>query len=503
MNHTFSRIAGRIAATVLASLLANAAFGAVIFPKVTNINNSGAGSLRAAITAANANGADGAIISFEIGSSCGPHVIHLDTALPDITAETHIEGYTQPGASKNTIGHYSGNNAVICIVLAGDNLVDDGLTVPNTVADKLEMSVQGIAFSGFTHSAVNLRGGSNHGVAGIRTGGTMGGVVLQTNSYGVIIAPDVHDTTVGGADNGDVDQFGDITHNAVYIASATASNAAARKNTIENVNVGFVFDASQLKVKLPTGGAAIAVGGYSNVIEQVDLENAGASGLHLSNSDAHDNVIFLSESASNTGDGILIDDDAHQNRISQVDLFNNGGAGVRVVTGQGNDIEFNLMFGNTGLGIDLAGEGVTPNDNDSLPSTPDLANRGQNFPTLTAAKGGHYSGTVSGTLTSTPGDYQISLYEAQPCDASGYGEGENELDYRFGATGIVTVPNITAQGQGTVSFTLPVSFFFYFPSGLSITGTATDPNGSTSEFSACIPYVDDTIFFDNFEGSPT
>jgi len=492
----------RAASALLALLLSNAAFGAVIFPKVTNTNNTGTGSLRAAITAANNNGADGAIIEFQIGSTCGPHVIHLDTALPDITAETHIEGYTQPGASKNTIGHYSGNNAVICIVLAGDNLVDDGLTVPASVADKLEMSVQGVAFSGFTHSAVNLRGGSNHGVAGIRTGGTMGGVVLETNSYGVILAPGVHDSTIGGADNGDVDQFGDITHNAVYIASGTASSAAAFKNTIENVNVGFVYDASQLRVKLPTTGAAIAIGGYSNVIEQVDLENAGVSGLHISNSDAHDNVIFLSESSNNTGDGILIDDDAHQNNISEVDMFNNGGAGVRVVTGQGNDIEFNLMSGNAGLGIDLATEGVTPNDNDSMPPTADYANRGQNFPTLTAAKGGHYSGTVSGTLTSTPGIYQISIYEAQPCDASGYGEGFNELDYRSGS-GLVTVPNLTAQGQGSVSFSLPVSFFFYFPGNLSLSATATDANGNTSEFSACIPYVDDTIFFNNFEAPLT
>ena len=109
---------------------------------------------------------------------------------------------------------------------------------------------------------------------------------------------------------------------------------------------------------------------------------------------------------------------------------------------------------------------------------------------------------MSGTLTTTPGVYQISVYEAQPCDASGYGEGENGVDYRNGVTGLVTVPNITAQGQGSVSFTLPVSFFFYFPGQLSLSATATDADGNTSEFSACLAYTDDTIFFDNFEGSP-
>ncbi|MEP6483794.1 MAG: hypothetical protein ABJB01_05040 [Rudaea sp.] len=502
MTSIFSGTPRGVAATLLAALLSNAAFGAVIFPKVTNINNSGSGSLRAAITAANANGADGAIISFDIGSGCGPHVIHLDTALPDITAETHIEGYTQPGASKNTIGHYQGNDAVICIVLAGDNLVDDGLSVPSTVGNALEMSVQGIAFSGFTHSAVNLRGGSHHVVGGIRTGGTMGGVALETNSYGVILAAGVHDSTVGGADNSDVDQFGDITHNAVYIASSNATDAAAHNNIIENVNVGFVYNAAQARVTLPTGGAGIAIGGYGNFLYQIDVENAGAAGVHISNTDAHDNSLYLGAADNNSGDGILIDDDAHTNDITQVALYSNAGAGIRVVNGQGNDIEYNIMLGNKGLGIDLAGEGVTPNDNDSMQPAPDYANRGQNFPTLTTAAGGHYSANVSGTLTTTPGVYQIGIYETAGC-TSGLGQGENELAFRNGATGLITVPNLTVQGQGSVAFSIPVSFYSYSSGQRSVIATATDANGNTSEFSACIPYVDDTIFFDNFEGSPT
>ncbi|HEX3894833.1 MAG TPA: right-handed parallel beta-helix repeat-containing protein [Rudaea sp.] len=491
----------RSAASLLALLLSGTASPAVIFPKVTNTNNSGSGSLRAAMSAANANGADGAIIDFQIGSGCGPHIIYLDTALPDITAETHIEGYTQPGASKNTIGHSSGNNAAICIVLAGQNLVDDGLTVPATVADSLEMSVQGIAFSGFTHSAVNLRGGSNHVVAGIRTGGTMSGVDLETNSYGVILAPGVHDTTIGGDDNGDVNQFADITHNAIYVESATDSSVAAHDNTLHNDNAGFYFNAQQIRVASPTGGAGIALGGYKNSLVNIDLENTGASGLHISNTDAHNNTVTTSTITDNTGDGVLIDDDAHDNAVTDTDISRNGGAGVRVVNGHGNRILGNSMAQNSGLGIDLADEGVTANDNDSMQPAPDYANRGQNFPVLTKAAGGHYAGSVTGTLLTTPGTYQIQVFENFDCDDSGYGEGP-PLAFRAGTTGSVATSDFIAQGQSVAAFNLPIVFSpFFFGGPIAITATATEADGNTSEFSACTTYDDDTIFYANFEPS--
>ena len=38
-------------------------------------------------------------------------------------------------------------------------------------------------------------------------------------------------------------------------------------------------------------------------------------------------------------------------------------------------------------------------------------------------------------------------------------------------------------------------------SGDAITATATDAAGDTSEFSACMPYLNDTIFADGFDPS--
>ncbi len=228
------------------------------------------------------------------------------------------------------------------------------------------------------------------------------------------------------------------------------------------------------------------------------VKYAGASGIHISNTDATDNGVFLGGLYSNQGDGVLIDDDASDNFVQNMGISDNGGAGVRVVTGRGNDLTINNFSGNAGLGIDLAGVGVTPNDNDSMPPTADYANRGLNFPVLTSATGGH-TGVVSGTLTTTPGKYFIDLQVTSTCDPSGYGQGENGPDYPSGTTGIVTVPNLTAQGQGSVSFSLPVNFAFFLSKTFFVTALARDAAFNTSEFSACIPYVNDTIFFSNFE----
>ena len=92
--------------------------GAATFT-VTNINDSGAGSLRQAITDANAaGGAD--TIEFNIVGS-GVHTIVPASALPTITGPTTIDGYSQPGATANTNGPELGTNAQLMIEVDGTN----------------------------------------------------------------------------------------------------------------------------------------------------------------------------------------------------------------------------------------------------------------------------------------------------------------------------------------------------------------------------------------------
>jgi len=86
---------------------------------VTNTNDSGAGSLRQAILDSNANPPPPNttnLIQFNIPGS-GVHTITLASSLPDVDQPVIIDGYTQPGASANTLA--IGDNAVIRIKIDG------------------------------------------------------------------------------------------------------------------------------------------------------------------------------------------------------------------------------------------------------------------------------------------------------------------------------------------------------------------------------------------------
>src|SRR5437868_11498815 len=90
---------------------------------VTNINDTGTGSLRQAITDANNHsGLD--TIAFDIPGT-GVHTITPATALPNITDAVIIDGYTQPGASANTLA--VGDNAQLRIQLDGTTTAGNGL----------------------------------------------------------------------------------------------------------------------------------------------------------------------------------------------------------------------------------------------------------------------------------------------------------------------------------------------------------------------------------------
>src|SRR5262245_54418204 len=82
---------------------------------VTNTGDSGPGSLREAITLANTNpGVDH--IYFPIAAG-GVQTITTLTELPTITDALVLDGYTQPGASTNTLAQ--GDNAVLLIRIDG------------------------------------------------------------------------------------------------------------------------------------------------------------------------------------------------------------------------------------------------------------------------------------------------------------------------------------------------------------------------------------------------
>jgi len=466
--------------------------------QVTNNNDAGTGSLRAAIQSANTNGAG--IITFDIGSGCGPHVITLASELPALTAGSIINGYSQTGVAANDLD--VGDDATLCVILeAGNAGVTRALRVPASASDADAVSIKGLAFSGFSAAAIDLQGGSGHFVAGNHFGGSVGGHALQPN--GVDIRIDAHDATIGGDDVANRNIIGGATGSGIVL------QAHARDNQIVNNYIGVGWSASNNSyTDLGNGTRGVHILGPANTLSGNLIGDNAQAGLLIEGLEALANLIdgnFIGADAAgvalgNGSAGIHIAgsdaDTPFNNTIRYNTIAHNDTEGVWAEMGFYNKIRKNAIYANGGLGIDLATEGVTANDDDG--QTSDLANRGQNFPDLAGAIGGLHEGRVSGTLTTVPGDYTVDLYANASCDASGHGEGQVWLR---GAT--VTVPAAQGGDQGTASFTLTVASPPEFPlAGRKLTATATDANGDTSEFSSCVAYVDDTIFADGFDPGP-
>src|SRR5262249_31052541 len=142
------------------------------------------------------------------------------------------------------------------------------------------------------------------------------------------------------------------------------------------------------------GGTAPGAGNLisGNTGTGVRLSGSGTSGNLVQG-----NLIGTDVSGNNplgNGAGVLIDAQTSGNTIGGTVagagniIANNNGVGVQVgatvtdTLAAGNAILGNSIFANSGLGIDLGGDGATPND----PQDPDAGpNNLQNFPVITGA----------------------------------------------------------------------------------------------------------------------
>ncbi len=165
--------------------------------------------------------------------------------------------------------------------------------------------------------------------------------------------------------------------------------------------------------------------------------------------------------------GITVLAGATNSQIGPRNVIANNLAGVRISKSQSNRITSNSIYANSGLGIDLAPIGRS-NKNDHL--DPDEgANRLQNVPVVTSAITSGGVSAIRGTLDSTRNfTFRIEFFS----NPTGTNEGRTLIGYK----------NVTTGTDGKASFvfrpTMVVS------PGRTVTATATNPGGNTSEFSA-------------------
>jgi CSLREA domain-containing protein len=379
-------------------------------------------TLRAAIMESNANaGTDS--IAFNIPGA-GVHTISPASALPAITDAVTIDGYTQPGASKNT--QATGDNAVIEIELDGTNA---GASTSGLVISAGGSTVRGLAVNRFGAA------GNTHGDAVEITtnGNTVEGCFLGTNPSGTAAAANAnHGLLISNASN-----------NLVGGASPAARNLISG-NSQDGI---FVAD---------TGGGATG-----NVIKGNFIGTDATGNSSLGNGAS--GVAFTAannNSVGGTGAGA-------PNTVAF-----NGHGGIVVKSGTGDAALSNSVHDNAGLGIDLGDDGVTANDAGDADTG---ANNLQNFPLLNAADTSGASTKIQGTLDSAASaTFRVEFFSSPACDASGNGEGRTLL----GSSNVTT----DASGKASISATFAVALS---PSD-RVTATATSAGGDTSEFSPCL-----------------
>jgi len=468
------------------SEFSTAFFATTLLPEQTftvmNTNNSGPGSLRDAIAANNLTfNAVPNLIAFVIPGA-GPHTISPATALPAVTVPALIDGYTQSGASSNTLAN--GNNAVLRIRLDGLSLgIVDGLTLTGP-----SNTVRGLAIVRFGGEGIELGAGGYNVIAGDFIGLDTDGVTVRSNSSDGIRVNNSPGNTIGGTTpaarnlisgnlSDGIEFTGAAATNNVVLGNFIGTDAAGALDLGNNgygINLG--FDTPFNTIGGSTPGARNVISGNNfgglnvpssrNVIQGnfIGSDVTGALGV-ANNGDG----VFIGVSS---GGGNLVG--ATNSGAGNLIAFNNQ-FGVRVSFGTTNAIRGNIIYSNANVGITL-GFGVTPNDAGDYDNG---ANDLQNFPIITNATVTASDTTVQGTLNSrTNTTYQIDLFANIFADASGNGEGQQFL----GSTTLTT----GADSNGTFNVTLPVAAI-----GGKITATATDPFGNTSEFSPAFTAASD------------
>jgi hypothetical protein len=164
-----------------------------VLPKVfvvTNTNDSGSGSLRQALFYANlSNSPPPDTIEFDIPGT-GPFVINPLSPLPAVEHPTIIDGYSQPGASANTLA--VGDNAVILIQIDGSQAANtDGLTLTGGGS-----VVSGLAITDFA-DGIDLTDAGGDSVTGNFIGTDPTGEIAEGNNDGIYI-DNTGSNTIGG-----------------------------------------------------------------------------------------------------------------------------------------------------------------------------------------------------------------------------------------------------------------------------------------------------------------
>lgn len=505
----FPRLYAALALSFVAHFGAANAATLIVNSNADTVANNGACTLREAIIAANTNAPSGMAmgecpagsiegqdqIIFAIPGN-GPHTITPGSALPNIGSSLSIDGYSQPGASANTlVGLTEGFNAVLAIVIDGgppSNVSRPGLNILGPSGSNTR--IRGLKIQNFTSSGCCTDTGI------VVSGATanveiLGNEIANNGSRGVftITSGGLHTILrIGGPNAAD--------RNLIY---GHQFDSGIVLNDCENC----VVENNWIGLRI-LGGAAVAAantyGVYPNSSPGSTVRNNWIAG----NTSAGVLLIGFNEGVAVTGNligggfanglGIEVGNIGNfgptDSTITGNRITGNTTVGVGIRNSQAgnglvrNFVRGNQIYANGGIAIDLGANGgplngVTLNDIGDSDLGPNAL---QNYPVFEEPTYENNTIRIPYSIDSADTLYDLDFSFSTMCHASGNGPAGKMR------SNAVTLSGRPPSGVARVPMNnVPRSGF--------VSATATGVDG-TSEFSACLPYVfSDVIFTDGLE----
>ena len=496
---------GRLLLAALAALIClalPAAASAATIPVTTNAD-SGANSLRAAITSANTT-AERDFIVFDIGLG-GATTITLASALPAITQPVVLDGASQDVGIAQPVTIAGATQAGLAVTGAGGASAADGT------------QIFGFRLTGFTGNAVTVAGSYALLQDSVVDGNTGAGVAFGAGGLGAVGGASGHGNRISGNGGAAVDVGAgagavNVSHNTIGVNAAgtgaqanaigvkvDATGASVFDNLISgNTTLGVQLNQCAVLVRnkigltaanaaLPNGdgvevtasgcvigsssagdgnivsanaGDNLLVGGDGATVQGNTFEDAG-SGAGIVVDSASDVTIGGPGAAANTiagnaGDGVTLTD-APDSTVNGNSITGNGGVGIHGTGTTTVEALTNSIAGNGGLGIDVAGSA----------------------PALASVAAGAGKLRARGSFTAAAPDlYTIELFANDACDGSGSGEGQTPL----GTTALIVA------SAGTAQFNVQIDAAAANPKFITVTVTHQRDSqpGVTTKFSNCV-----------------
>jgi len=308
---------------------------------VTNTNDSGAGSLRAAIESANGTpGLDQ--IHFNIAGA-GVHTIVLATPLPDVTDDFEINGFTQAGSSANTNGPGLSDNSIHRIEIDGTNSGGGIAAGVFRIAAAADFVIDGLVINRAPGAAIQVNGAT----------GTVTGCFLGTDPTRMTAHPKGVGVEVDGLGAVHIGGTLPAQRNVISGNSSTQIgfgcwSAGGSGHTIEGNFLGPDASGTAKPAGSPAGNQIGVALCFSVTNVTIGGPTAGARNVISGNA-------FLGIRLSNSFCGACITDIVVQGNYIGTDLtgtlpLGNGVQALNINT-IGNDVLDNVISGNLGDGV--------------------------------------------------------------------------------------------------------------------------------------------------------